>query len=70
MPTPVKDTSKTPTTRKKAINYRGTPVTKNLFCTNEKTNKNTLTAKKGKTSVLKDPFTQSVYTTSSWPLPN
>lgn len=31
MPTPIKVTNKTPTVRKKAINYRGTPVTKDLF---------------------------------------
>lgn len=31
MPTPVKDQPSTPSVRRKAINYRGTPVTKDLF---------------------------------------
>lgn len=31
LPTPAKNTEKTPTVRRKAINYRGTPVTRDLF---------------------------------------
>lgn len=45
MPTPVKNTEKTPTIRRKAINYRGTPVTKDLFDKNNKENKQTSTFK-------------------------
>ncbi|XP_063633730.1 uncharacterized protein LOC134804559 [Cydia splendana] len=39
MPTPLKALNKTPTIRKKAINYRGTPVTKDLFDKKAKENK-------------------------------
>ncbi|XP_074032075.1 uncharacterized protein [Leptinotarsa decemlineata] len=35
LPTPAKNTEKTPTVRRKAINYRGTPVTKDLFDKNK-----------------------------------
>mgnify|MGYP006948247690 CR=1 FL=1 len=31
MPVPAKNTEKTATVRRKAINYRGTPITKDLF---------------------------------------
>lgn len=35
LPTPAKNTEKTPTVRRKAINYKGTPITKNLFNKNK-----------------------------------
>lgn len=52
MPTPIKVTNKTPTVRKKAINYRGTPVTKDLFNKIKKINKKTSTVKKRKTTAV------------------
>lgn len=54
MPTPIKATEKTPTIRKKAINYRGTPVTKELFSQNK-------TKEKCAKSSTKDADTLQIY---------
>ncbi|KAJ0181796.1 hypothetical protein K1T71_002518 [Dendrolimus kikuchii] len=50
MPTPAKNTEKTLTVRRKAINYRGTPVTKDLFEITKKEKKIK------KTSIIKDTY--------------